>query len=147
MSQWLHQTGPHEKVKNNQPVNSEACKQVHVSHLRFVGLNFIVWFQSCYLTWCRLNFQIQKWHQGRRMLLLLLFFGVSFLRNKSVSTFWHNGYLWLPPFSLNSVMLDLFVGTCSVWHKYNRLPRAESDNKRQREQNDNWLLLQLLYVG
>lgn len=51
------------KPKEKQPVSSEACKQVHVSHLRFAGLNFIVWFQSCYLTWCRLNFQIQKWHR------------------------------------------------------------------------------------
>lgn len=26
----------------------------------------------------------------------------------------HDGYLRLPLFSLNAVMLDLFVGTCSV---------------------------------
>lgn len=50
-------------------------------------------------------------------------------------------YLWLLPFPQNSIVLDLFVGPCSVWHKHNRLAcgwwwrsrlRGEKSQRRQR---------------
>lgn len=69
--------------KTSSLFNSEACEQVHLSHSRFVGLNLIVRFQSCHLTWRRLSFQIQKLHQckGHSDGCGCCFFGVSFLRN------------------------------------------------------------------
>lgn len=93
-------------------MNSEACRQVHVSHLTAVGLNSIVGFQSHYLTRIELRMSRNDIRAEVPMTcaprcLNSVVIGVSLLRQRY-------GYLRLPLFSPNPVMLDLFVGSRPV---------------------------------
>jgi len=101
--------------KATQGLNNYACvhwgltgTQVQFSHLGSVGLKIQMFYsQRSYLTWPRWHFTVVRSHdrsllwllQGNHLRLLLLF-------------------------PLNAVVLNFFVGSCSVWHKYNRLACA-----------------------